>query len=1069
MDMRRLITTSAGVLLLVWLLLGGASGAPLPGLACGGESGASVFCGIHQPAPSAGATQVTTEWSLAQNGWRMDDRVILAGLADSGSGPPARLSLSAVIVQMTWFGPMWELRLESSTGVLAAELGGQSDPVFPPRRYVPLARGTTLFTERDIYTSTLAYDPDTGEIAVAVRDLTADAPVFSGFYYGAGGTGAFFAAAGTLGVAEEQAKAAFAIRRLERAAGFQRTGSAIALADFQYKIQKYEVNWSDEQPVLRLTRSSSRLPGEYEILIHDFPAGREVGRIRVPASAGEVAVRPALRAYPPGVYRASLAYVEPGYTQDLGRLGWQVVAPRITADVQVPVAADLLPAAALPPLRGEVRLESSQPVDAVQVHLVSGEGTVLLDEVIASLPAGERLIPFTYEAPPAATSAVSDRFALTVAGPPSFPLEAVRMQKEWRPIEVSLRFSGGGAAVLINTLVEMAISLDATAPADLAGREMEVLFTTPGGAHIQRMARQAFRVDHPHTWGVALAPAEAGTWAYEVTLKTPDTAERLSLTTGSFAVYALAQSAVSVAPASRPQPPFKVLYNNDTTNIQYQPSAPYQTENVADLLRATVAEVAGTGVDAHFLSPSYTWVPWWQSDFYPMREHQAWFAHKYGSQMAAGDAITNYVLQGGDLVSVFLASARQNGQAAFISLRLNDQHSLDRIDEDVRPETIRYESRFYDEHPEFRLGADQELREQRVLNWLVPEVRGRVLSLIHELVEKYDLDGLELDFMRHPVFFPDDTPLAVRQEIMTGFVRQVRQMLDATAPPGTYRWLAARIPAYEGYHPIIGLDLPAVAAAGIDMFILSTSFHTEQQSDYAHIKQEVPDSAVYLEMTYTTSVGLSREDLGWSGTARGLTTDEQFYTTAHLAYARGLAGVSLFNFVYYRNTLEKKPGGFFSEPPFHVLAHLGDPIWVARQPQHYFLERVANDEIFLGANFGWLSLRRYRIGKGESLNLDLDMAPPAGGWTQDGRMRLHVIRLRPGSVWQVKLNGILLERVDDVADLYPNPYPDGFGVPQEYMAWRVPVQAVREGINHVEITLVDGPAAAITYLDLAVR
>ena len=68
------------------------------------------------------------------------------------------------------------------------------------------------------------------------------------------------------------------------------------------------------------------------------------------------------------------------------------------------------------------------------------------------------------------------------------------------------------------------------------------------------------------------------------------------------------------------------------------------------------------------------------------------------------------------------------------------------------------------------------------------------------------------------------------------------------------------------------------------------------------------------------------------------TTDEQFYTAAHMAYARGGAGISVFNFHYYRLTGERVDPRV-GEPPFHVFEAINDPARVAQMPQHYILNR----------------------------------------------------------------------------------------------------------------------------------
>ena len=78
--------------------------------------------------------------------------------------------------------------------------------------------------------------------------------------------------------------------------------------------------------------------------------------------------------------------------------------------------------------------------------------------------------------------------------------------------------------------------------------------------------------------------------------------------------------------------PFKVLFSNDTTNIESCPSAikkrgePFTDSN----LRASVAETAGKGIDVHLLQPGLGWVPWWQSEVLPMKRHVEWLKSQGG-------------------------------------------------------------------------------------------------------------------------------------------------------------------------------------------------------------------------------------------------------------------------------------------------------------------------------------------------------------------------------------------------------------------------------------------------------
>jgi len=520
--------------------------------------------------------------------------------------------------------------------------------------------------------------------------------------------------------------------------------------------------------------------------------------------------------------------------------------------------------------------------------------------------------------------------------------------------------------------------------------------------------------------------------------------------------------------------PFRVLFSNDSTNIlsctspYHERGEPFQPE----MLEATVDETAGTGVDVHMLQPAMGWVPWWQSKVYPVEEHHRWWEEWFGVDLerdaSGGDSVHQYLLNGGDLVAVFIDCCRQRGMTPFISLRLNDGHSLEVVDTPGNTRALHCISRFYAEHPEYRIGPDLKDWDQHVQNWAIPEVRAYKFSFIEELCENYDLDGFELDFMRHSSFFQvDRTTSEQRAQIMAEFVAQVRSLLDRTAKPNQRRWLCVRVPCYLAAYDSLGIDLAAFVEAGVDMVNLSAHYFTEQQTDLPAICQMVSDAsgdrtAVYLEMTHCTATGVRLTVEGGDNFTFRRTTDEQFYTTAHLAYARGADGVSAFNFVYYRE--HGTPGrGPFNEPPFHIFSHLGDPAWLARQPQHYIIGNVWDRP-----HVPDRQLPQKMIPE-RTAAFVLDMAPPAAGWTVGGKLRIQGTGSLGASQWAVQLNGIDLEPSDDVSEPYPNPYPPCLGRSDQMRAWIVPPQLLKDGVNAIRIRLITGEPVQIDWLDLAVR
>jgi hypothetical protein len=531
----------------------------------------------------------------------------------------------------------------------------------------------------------------------------------------------------------------------------------------------------------------------------------------------------------------------------------------------------------------------------------------------------------------------------------------------------------------------------------------------------------------------------------------------------STAAGALGAAGCARLDLARPaQPPFRVLYSNDTTNI-LTCNSPWHKKGESfrpEMLEASVDEVAGRGVEAQLLQPGVGWVPWWQSKVYPPAEHYRWLKQTYGVEP---DSFGRYVLGGGDLVQLFIARCRRRGQAAFISLRLNDGHHKEwapaKLGDKISSGAGQGLCKFYCAHLDYRIGPDWNDWAQRVQNWAIPEVRAYKFALIQELCENYDLDGFELDFMRfYSLFQLDKTTREQRCAIVTGFVRQVRALLDRTARGGRRRWLCARVPCYLSALDPLGLDLPALVAVGLDMVNVSASYFTIQQCDFAAIRRQVPQAAVYLELCHSIWNG-QRVRAGYDGFLFRRATPAQMYTAAHLAYARGAAGVSAFNFVYYREYGGPERGPF-GEPPFEVFEHLGDRAWLARQPQHYFLASG------WGNPFAKPNVLPRKLKADQQTLFPLDLAPPAGGWQRDGRLRIQCKADLDTQRFTARLNGMELVATADLAEhgLVFNPVL--LGTPATLRGWTVPAHLLRDGVNQLEVKLNAGTPIEIAYLDV---
>jgi hypothetical protein len=450
----------------------------------------------------------------------------------------------------------------------------------------------------------------------------------------------------------------------------------------------------------------------------------------------------------------------------------------------------------------------------------------------------------------------------------------------------------------------------------------------------------------------------------------------------------------------------------------------------------------------------------WQSKVYPPERHYQWLKATYGIEP---DTFGRSVLAGNDLIQIFIDACRRYGQAAVISFRLNDGHHKEFVNaapgSKIRSAACMALSEFYCAHPEYRIGTDTLDWAQRVQNWAIPAVREHKLAFITEICENYDIDGFELDFMRYYSFFRmNETTKDERAGIMTQFVATVRKLLDRTARNGLHRWLSLRIPGYVKVFDALGIDPPALIAAGADILNLSDSYFTSQQTDVAGIRKMAPGAVLLDEMTHVTWTGPPISAAPDDRKDRR-TTPEEFYTTADWAYSAGADGVSLFNFVYYREYGEPLRGPF-SEPPFGVLPHLKDRDWLSKQPRHYFLSS------------GWGSpMRRSDFPKtalpNKPLTISFDLVPISGGWKSGGRLRIQTAADLPAGNWSARVDGIDLQATTDISEPYPNPYTQLLGTPDQLRGWQVSPQVLKAGRNDVEVVWLGEGAQKVVFADLA--
>jgi hypothetical protein len=246
--------------------------------------------------------------------------------------------------------------------------------------------------------------------------------------------------------------------------------------------------------------------------------------------------------------------------------------------------------------------------------------------------------------------------------------------------------------------------------------------------------------------------------------------------------------------------------------------------------------------------------------------------------------------QGIDYPARVVARCRHNGMSPWISLRMNDCHYNDTSNHP-------FHGMFWQKNPQFR--------RQNVsgyfatcLDYAHPEVRDYFQSLVAESLDRYDIDGLELDFMREPYLFSAGKEVE-GTKILTQWMRQIRKLTtEAAAKRGHPVRLGVRVPSRPEVALGWGLDAVTWAKEGlIDLLVVTPRWATlEFDMPIGQWRTMLGDAKVTLagglEILYRPCP---------DGPAVQV-TPEQAVGAAYSVLSRGADAVYLFN--YFQKTTE---------------------------------------------------------------------------------------------------------------------------------------------------------------------
>lgn len=506
---------------------------------------------------------------------------------------------------------------------------------------------------------------------------------------------------------------------------------------------------------------------------------------------------------------------------------------------------------------------------------------------------------------------------------------------------------------------------------------------------------------------------------------------------------------------------YRLIYNDDggSSSVLEPPLSPEQW------VAATLGQIAGTRVEA------LSWPVGVNGSYvmhYPTRIPEGEVAGdslrpETGVKLESAwwwryvKCIRSLIEQGHDPMKLMIDGAHQAGIDVWIHIRQNDWHHV-RGESTADPKHFLnfMAGRFWRDHPEWRIGRaglegwpeGVQVSEAAIdfQDFAQEPVRQYRIDIVQEVASRFNVDGIELDFMRCPYFFkksqvPQMTP------VMTGYIRQIRQLLNRLGKErGRPIGLSARVPWTIQGALSIGLDAEAwVRQELLDQLVPSPFFGMTLDAD---VSEWIALGRRYgcriypcIEESYKAGIAVEGgvPGLQWVDLERARATALNFWNA-------GADGVYLFNWPDRGRNINTHPG----------LTELHDASVLQRKNKRYVVGRKSER-----AAWPFCELPRTipaRLTRNEPVNLTLPVSDDLlGNRDQVDTVRLCLLleNLTSFDRLEVVLNG---EKVGELM----NPIRPGQHVPHatvgSLMTWQyynLKGHPPKRGRNEIQVRLLE--------------
>jgi len=478
--------------------------------------------------------------------------------------------------------------------------------------------------------------------------------------------------------------------------------------------------------------------------------------------------------------------------------------------------------------------------------------------------------------------------------------------------------------------------------------------------------------------------------------------------------------------------PRRVIFNNDGNEPVYL----CRDTTPEEFLRHRTAPLAGSFVDSIFYCT-------WSSGF-------GLFTHdtKVGEVFASKEDLFSKNLApamlaaGTDPLRVVAEFGRKQNIEVFWSFRLNDTH--DGSGAGYGPIMFRA-NRLKREHPEWLIGDPQhrpKFGAWSAVDFTRAEIRDLAYRFVEEVCRNYAVDGVEIDFFRHPVFFKRAAQAGTEcndeeRALMTDLIRRIRTMTEVEGQRrGRPILVAIRVPDSVDYCRATGIDLERWLQDGlVDLVVTGGYFQLNAPGYSAALAHK-------YGVKYYPSLDESRVKDDAARKLRGSTAS--YRGRALAAWQAGADGVYLFN-------------AFNPNDP--IWRQLGSPTLLAAADREYFASVLGQGAAAGGAYPHAPFMQVSRLNPAVPFALKPGVSAETTVFTGESTPAAATLRLQfktpmpAAAALAVQLNGTALS----------------VGVAQgEWLEIPLSPGALRAGANTVRVTLAAG-AAPVVWADLHAR